>query len=452
MGMLGSSSGDKKAPTDHFAYRSAILRLLKHMDETERLPPSKLAVRQLRRIEKLLIHARRTTPCYRRRLAPLGRIKPGTLTMRALQRIPVLTRTDVQGYGSDVFSTYVAKSEGRPIDVITSGSTGRPIKVKATRVMGLFLAAQNIRYHRWHGRNFDGTVACIRNLSGALARQAHSGRGAIWAPRGFGTGQIHFFDITRPIVDQFAWLTERDPSYLLTFPSNLKALLDHSSGTSVKPSRLQQAATMSETLPPGLRNYCERVWGVTVTDAYSAEEVDMIAIQCPDYPHYHVQAERLLVEVLDDNDRACGPGGIGRVIITDMYNYASPLIRYEIGDYAEVGGPCPCGRSLPVLKRIVGRSRNMLTLPSGDKIWPSFPEDKMTAVAPVRQFQVVQRDLTHFIAKIAVARPLSYAEEKGLRDYFVACLRNPFALELEYTDEIPRQANGKFEDFISTVG
>ena len=372
LGQVNSSLADKKAPTDYSAHRSAILGLLKHMDEMERLPPFKLAVRQLRRIEKLLIHARRTTPIYQRRLAPLGRIKPGTLTMRALQGIPVLTRADVQGAGSDLFSTYVAKSEGRPVDVITSGSTGRPITVKGTRVMGLLFAAQNIRYHRWHGRNFDGTVACIRNLSGPGAGRADPRKGAIWA-RGFGTGRMHLFDITRPIVDQLAWLTERDPDYLLTFPSNLQALLDHSSESGVKPSRLKQAATMSETLPPGLRNHCERVWGVTVTDTYSAEEVGMIAAQCADHPHYHVQAERLLVEVLDDNDRACGPGGIGRVIITDMYDYASPLIRYEIGDYAEVGGPCPCGRNLPVLKRIVGRSRvTSKGLCQGEEGWHSL--------------------------------------------------------------------------------
>ena len=76
------------------------------------------------------------------------------------------------------------------------------------------------------------------------------------------------------------------------------------------------------------------------------------------------------MEVLDNHGRPCKEGETGRVVLTDLHNFTMPLIRYEIGDYAEVGPPCACGRGLPVLARILGRSRNMLTLPAGDRIWP----------------------------------------------------------------------------------
>src|SRR6185295_14515719 len=99
-------------------------------------------------------------------------------------------------------------------------------------------------------------------------------------------------------------------------------------------------------------------WGVGVVDVYSSEECGQIALQCPEHEQYHVQSESVLVEVLDDEGRPCAPGTIGRVVLTTLQNFAMPLIRYDIGDFAEPGPACPCGRALPVLTRIVGRVRN----------------------------------------------------------------------------------------------
>jgi len=133
----------------------------------------------------------------------------------------------------------------------------------------------------------------------------------------------------------------------------------------------------------------------------------MIAIQCPENDHYHVQAENLYVEVINEDGAPCRPGEIGRMVLSDLHNFTTPMIRYEIGDYAEVGEACAYGRGLPVLNRTAGRVRNMLTLPSGDKFWPSFPEGEMMPIALIRQFQVIQHDLERVEAKLVTARTLS---------------------------------------------
>jgi phenylacetate-coenzyme A ligase PaaK-like adenylate-forming protein len=71
-----------------------------------------------------------------------------------------------------------------------------------------------------------------------------------------------------------------------------------------------------------------------------------------------VQSESVLLEIVDDAGRACAPGRAGRVVVTSLHNFATPLIRYELGDLAEFGAPCACGRSLPVISRVLGRSRS----------------------------------------------------------------------------------------------
>lgn len=192
-------------------------------------------------------------------------------------------------------------------------------------------------------------------------------------------------------------------------------------------------------------------WDLPVRDVYSAQEVGYIALQAPGQDHYLVQAENVLVEVLDDADRPCAPGQVGRVVVTALHNFATPLIRYDIGDFAEVGPASPCGRGLPVLTRILGRTRSMVTLPNGDRFWPFLRLAAFLEAAPVRQFQVVQKNLQRIELRLAVERPVTDEEEQRLRGIVQASLRHPFEVDIVYMPDIPRSAGGKYEDFRSEV-
>ena len=175
-----------------------------------------------------------------------------------------------------------------------------------------------------------------------------------------------------------------------------------------------------------VRECFEKSLEIPVVDLYSAREVNVVALQCPDNPHYHVQSEAIFVEVLDDNRQPCAPGQIGRVVVTPLHNFATPLIRYEIGDFAEFGELCSCGRGLPVLKRIMGRARNMVTLPSGEKIWASISGGKLVEVAPIQQIQLVQRKLDEIDVNLVVPNTLNAGKECQLRAALIDMLGYPF--------------------------
>jgi phenylacetate-CoA ligase len=189
---------------------------------------------------------------------------------------------------------------------------------------------------------------------------------------------------------------------------------------------------------------------VGIADIYSSEEIGVIAFQCEE-GRYHVQAENLLLEILDADGEPLPPGQIGRVVITTLHNLAMPLIRYELGDYAALGGACPCGRSLPVLDRIVGRRRNMIRLPDGTEHWPSFPESRWAGIAPIRQLQAIQRTLETVALKVVASRPLTPDEIVRLQQAFADMLCFPHRIVVDQVAEIPRQANNKFEDFLSEL-
>ena len=104
---------------------------------------------------------------------------------------------------------------------------------------------------------------------------------------------------------------------------------------------------------------------------------------------------------------ACAPGQIGRIVVTSLHNFAMPLIRYDIGDFAQVGEACDCGRGLPVLTRILGRVRNTLVTADGKRYWPVFGTRALMDSAPVRQYQFVQKSPQRIQARVVASAPLT---------------------------------------------
>jgi phenylacetate-CoA ligase len=203
---------------------------------------------------------------------------------------------------------------------------------------------------------------------------------------------------------------------------------------------------LSETVSPALRETTHRILGVPIHDSYTSQEGGVMATQCAE-GRYHV-SETILLEVVKDDGQACGPGETGRVVVTDLLNFATPLIRYEIGDYAEVGAPCPCGRGLPVIQRFLGRERNLLLLPDGTRHWPMVGFHRWSEAYPVRQFQFEQLDRNTILARLSATGRPDPAQEARLTAIIQSALQHPFTIHYEWHESpLPRGPGGKFEEF-----
>jgi phenylacetate-CoA ligase len=430
--------------------RDAIVLALQHqLDESQWFGPERHLQNQFRQLEVLLRHAIETVPWYQDRLPAPSQRGGGWLDLDVWQALPVLRRADIQEAGPDLVSREVPKDHGPPFDIRSSGSTGRPIAVKGTGVTVVRFLANQLRYHRWHRRDFSAKMAALIYLREVQREAADKNQGLPWnfTPN---AGLMMFYDINAPAHEQFAWLREQDPTYLVTYPSNLRELLRLSYESGAGIPKLREVLTLSEVVDQRLRAAAREIWRANVTDSYSSQETGWIAMQCSEHPEYHVQSESLLVEILDANDVPCLPGQIGRVVLTDLHNFATPLIRYEIGDHAEPGFPCSCGRGLPVLKRILGRTRNLVTLPTGERHWPTLPL-KFHADTKIRQFQLVQKTPVGMELKLVADRVLSLIEEEQVRRQIEGNLGYPFEVQFTYCDSIPRSPAGKYEDFRSEL-
>jgi phenylacetate-CoA ligase len=209
--------------------------------------------------------------------------------------------------------------------------------------------------------------------------------------------------------------------------------------------------TFAAMHPGGLRALAREAWGIGITDSYSCVEAGNLAVQCPGHDHYLVHAENVYLEVLRDDGSPCEPGETGRVVITPLHNFAMPLIRYELGDYAEAGGRCPSGRGLPTLNRIAGRVRNMLRDPTGRMASPNLAPSLLLETAPIVQYRIVQHSLSQLEFQYVMERELASAEAGRLVAGLQSGLGYPFDIRLSRVARIERQKGGKFEEFLSLL-
>jgi phenylacetate-CoA ligase len=423
-----------------------MLALQFQLERSQWLAPEQLQELQFRQLDTLLRHAHATTPYYRKRWGSL--YDPQLpLTQESFSRIPLLTRGELQAGFESLKSTGTPGGHGRTAESRTSGATGQPVRVLKTELVELLWRAVVLREHQWFRRDLGGKLAAIRQGVPEIETDG-------WGPATDAvavTGRSVALPISVDVDSQLKWLERQQPDYLLTYASNLAELARTSIARGVKLPRLREARAMGEALADGTRDLVRQAWGVRVTDSYSSNEVGHIALQCPEHEHYHVQSEMLLVEVLDEAGRACRPGQAGRVVVTDLHNFAMPLVRYELGDYAEPGMPCSCGRGLPVLTRINGRVRNMLITADGKRYWPTFGSAGLAGLAPVMRQQLVQTSLETIEVRLVTACPLTPEDEARLRGHILSKLPVPFEIRFSYHDNLARSSGGKFEDFVSEV-
>jgi phenylacetate-CoA ligase len=162
-------------------------------------------------------------------------------------------------------------------------------------------------------------------------------------------------------------------------------------------------------------------------------------------------AENLRVEVLHPDGAPCLPGQIGQVVITTLHNFAMPLIRYAIGDFAEVGDGCSCGRGLLHLRRIMGRERNMIKLPDGRWVWPIFGVLTWIADIPIRQIRFVQRQIDTIDVQYVMERELGTVEMQRITDAVRQAVGWPFLLRWERCEQMAAGPTGKFEDVVCAL-
>lgn len=424
-------------------------------ERSERLAPQVRADAQYVQLGRVIAHHREHSTFFSARLARAGLSDVRDWDAALLALLPLLTRDDIQRADSNFWSE-VPSPHGAVAENSTTGSTGQALRIRRSAANQMLWHALTLREHLWWGWDERHRLAVIRYFQ-AGDPVAGDGRLASWGGALgwlYDTGPAFVRSGQSGVTELLDWLQRVDPHYLLLYPSMLAAMLDaHEAAGLPRPKSLNVVRTLAETVSPALRQRCLALWGCQIVDAYSSQECGVIALQCPDSGQMHVMAESVLTEVLNEQGQACAPGEVGQLVVSDLHNFATPLLRYALGDHVELAATaCPCGRSLPSFTRILGRRRNMITLPDGRKIWPVVGQKDWMDILTVRQIQFVQKTLVHMVVRLWLDQPMTVQQSKS----FTAVLKNNFHPDMVFefvvsSSELPKGPGGKFEEVVSEL-
>lgn len=387
------------------------------------------------RLEKTLQAAQRI-PFYRARLdSQSGPADFAGVPILKRSEIPALSRSVRESVGAGpVFHDNSSGSNGMPVEFLFDANhqSGR----YAARYRFLHANGWNpLRRTTWilatTSRDDESTDSRLRN-SRLRMRSAFPGV------------------IFRPFDEQVETLRATRPEFFYTMPSNLDGLLQAFERRALRLGALRLIFSGGEVLEDSLRERARRILGVEIRDNYGSTEA-FVAWQCP-AARYHINAEHVVVEVVDSNDRPVAPGAMGRILITTLENHLMPLIRYEIGDYAIASDErCPCGRTLPTIGKIVGRGINLFRMPDGRRVSPWPLVGPLKARSEIRQFQIVQETQHRYRVRYVCDRELDAAVREEIRASFAAILGIDAELEFDRVESIARTAGGKFMTALSNL-
>lgn len=436
--------------------QAVMLAALQQLEHTQYLPADEMRARQFRQIALLAQHAGRAMPFWRERFRAAGFDPAQPITEASWAALPILTRSDANAAGAALHCATLPAQHGEVETYSTSGSTGMVLTVKRSALAGFYWNVFTLREEIWQGRDFSGKFAAIRPdyTQPAGFFGLHEVERDNWGPPVasiYPTGPAVLLDVRSSIAEQAAWLQRQAPQHILSFAASLHDLARHCRAHGITLPSLQTIRSQGEVLTDAARDACREVWGIEPADIYSAVETGYVGLSCPGHAHFHAQSESALIEILDGAGRPCAPGETGRVVVTPLHNFAMPLFRYELGDLAEVGPPCLCGRTLPVMARVHGRMRDILILPSGARRFPHYGARALAAFPQVLQHQLVQKTVHDLELRLVARARLDDDEEAKLRASLRAELDHPFNIDFVYCDTIARTASGKFADFRSEI-
>jgi len=426
-----------------------IAAFLKALDETQFLPPERLRAYQRRLLAKLLEHARRETDFYADRLAPVFRAD-GTVDWERWREIPILTRNDVQEGFDALTARSLPPAAGEVDEDSSSGSTGIPVRHLTTAIQNVASACASERFFNWHG--LDPRELTVR-IRAAVTHETYYPHGM--ARTGWRIGhpdsQVIDLNIATRTEQQIEWLERVRPKYLASYPSNLREIARLAEETGAR-LRYDAVLTFGEMVSADARLSILDCFGVEPLDRYGSSEVGHIAATCAQSQTLHIAAELVLLEILDKDGAPVVPGTEGRIVVTPFYNLAMPLIRYEVGDYGIVAAePCGCGRTLPVLEKVLGRTRNIFRFADGSSVWPVLLSRDLRRFVSYRQFQVVQISLSEIELRYVPTESSQTVDVAGITEYARQRFKQPVSVTVTPVRQIGRSAGGKFEDYISLV-
>lgn len=432
-------------PLHELMKRHSTVRVRRALEQSQWWPAARLQELQLRRLRALLMRAGAQVPYYRALFASTGFDPAAVSSLADLRRLPLLDKATIR-------ANDLKAADARGLARFnTGGSSGEPLifyigkervshdvaaKWRATRWWNVDIGDREIVV--WGSPIELGAQDSVRALRDTMLR----------------TSLLPAFEMSDAKLDGFlAEIRRLRPRMLFGYPSALSHIARHAKARGVRMDDLgiRVAFVTSERLYDEQRAQIGATFGCPVANGYGGRDAGFIAHQCPG-GSMHITAEDIIVEILDAAGQPVPAGTAGEIVTTHLATGDFPFIRYRTGDVGVLGTEaCSCGRGLPVLKEIQGRSTDFLVTADGAVMHGLALVYILRDLPQVQSFKIIQETRDHTRVQIVTAEPASPDLLAKIEAGFKARLGAGVQVAIEQVDIIPPEKSGKFRYVVSKV-
>lgn len=417
------------------------LMLLHQVRKNQWLKPSELEELQNKKLRAIVKHAYNNTEFYHQKFRN-SNIQPDDIkTLKDLHKIPLTTKEEVREHSlNSILAKGVNLNACRVVP--TSGSTGKPLKAVYDASADDFSRVVNLRSMMENGLKIRDKWVNIGDTRTATKPK--------WF-QNFGFFNLKTLNLFDNVKDQVDFLRDINPETLLGYPSQLSLIAGYLKNNPVDGISPKNVFTTAELLDPPTRKLINSAFDAELVDLFGCIEVNRTAWECSEHCGYHLDVDSVISEFIQDGENVAA-GERGEIVYTCLYNFAMPLIRYEVGD---IGVPddelCSCGRGLPLMKTVEGRCDDFIILPSGKMISPIILALVMKHSHGILEYQIIQNAVDHISVSIVVVENLDENYIEKVRMNIQEFLNNEISVDMKIVVKLAKGSTGKIRSVISDV-
>jgi phenylacetate-CoA ligase len=420
---------------------------LREMEEADRFTTAQLEECRRQKLRDLIEYSYVHVPYVKSGMQKAGLAPSDIREVADLARLPLMRKADVRQNRKTLRSD-IAKNLS---PFTTGGSTGEPLIFDLSKRRVASRVACRQRTSRWWGVSVGDPELAIWGSPVELTRQdwIRSVRDVFLATR-----LLSAFEMNEATISRYLDVLEKgNYRQVFGYPSALYLLCLQArrEGRNLRQLGIKVAFVTGEVLFPYQREVIAEVLNCPVSNGYGGRDSALIASECP-HGGLHVLADAVILELLDTDGRPVSAGEPGEITITDLYSHEVPFIRYATGDVAVMSSRnCPCGRALPILERVEGRSNDTVLAPDGRTINSLALIYCLRETDGIAQFLIRQQAIDHFHVQLVRTPDFPANAEDRIRRAWTQLLRAPLQVTFEYLSQLPVERSGKFRHVVSEL-
>lgn len=415
------------------------------MERSQWWNASQLEHLRVQRLRTLLTEIGQQVPYYRQLFQSLA-FDPASVTrVDDLRRLPFLTKSVIRAH-SDALKHPAARGLAR---FNTGGSSGEPLIFFIGKERVSHDVAAKWRATRWWGVDIGDPEMVVWGSPIELGAQDRVRRARDAMLR---TELLPAFEMSDAKVDGFlADIRRRRPRMLFGYPSALTHIARHAEkrGVAMNDLGIRVAFVTSERLYDDQRATISRVFGCKVANGYGGRDAGFIAHECPS-GGMHLTAEDIIVELVDAQGQPVPDGSPGEIVVTHLATRDFPFVRYRTGDVAVLDtATCACGRGLPMLKEIQGRTTDFVVAADGTVMHGLALIYILRDLPGLESFKVVQETRERTRVQLVAGPGFDRGRQADIVNGFKRRLGDAVEVLVEFVEQIPAEKSGKFRYIVS---